>query len=122
MSGFAVEVETQYIVEESDPDSERYVFAYTITISNSGKSPATLLRRHWLITDASGEVEEVEGAGVVGEQPCIKPGESFRYTSGAVLKTPVGAMQGSYQFARDDATSFSVPIPVFSLSVPNMVH
>ena len=101
---------------------DRYVFAYTRTISNGGDAPGKLLRRHWIITDGSGHVEEVRGAGVVGEQPHIRPGEAFRYTSGAVLKTPVGSMEGSYQFERDDAREFSVPIPEFSLSVPNMVH
>ena len=122
MSGFEVDVETRYIAEESDPHDSRYVFAYTITISNTGDAPGKLLRRHWVITDGSGQVEEVRGAGVVGEQPHIRPGEAFRYTSGAVLKTPVGSMEGSYQFQRDDSTEFFVAIPAFSLSVPNMVH
>ena len=122
MSGFAVDVETQYIAEESDPDDGLYVFAYTITISNMGEAPGKLLRRHWVITDGAGHVEEVRGAGVVGEQPHIRPGEAFRYTSGAVLKTPVGSMEGSYQFERDDSTEFAVAIPAFLLSVPNMVH
>ena len=122
MSGFEVTVETQYLATESDPAGDRYVFTYTITISNDGDAPGQLLSRHWIITDGSGHVEEVSGAGVVGEQPRIKPGEAYRYTSGAVIKTPVGSMEGSYQFVRDDATSFTVPIPAFSLSVPNMVH
>jgi len=122
LSGFEVEVETRYVVEESDPDDDRYVFAYTITIFNGGESPGQLLQRRWVITDGSGHVEEVRGAGVVGEQPHIKPGEAYRYTSGAVIKTPVGSMEGSYQFRGDDLTDFSVAIPVFSLSVPNMVH
>ncbi len=122
MSGFEIEVQTRYIAEESDTAAERYVFAYTITISNVGDSPGKLLRRHWIITDGSGKVEHVRGAGVVGEQPRIKPGEAFRYTSGAAIKTPVGSMQGSYAFVRDDESEFLVPIPIFSLCVPNMVH
>lgn len=122
MSGFSVDVETWYVVEESVPEDGRYVFGYTITIANAGDLPGQLLRRHWIITDGSGHVEEVRGPGVVGEQPRIEPGQAFRYSSGAVIETPVGVMQGSYEFVRDDATPFSVAIPAFSLSVPNMVH
>jgi len=122
VSGFSVDVETWYVVEESVPEDGRYVFGYTITIANAGDLPGQLLRRHWIITDGSGHVEEVRGPGVVGEQPRIEPGQAFRYSSGAVIETPVGVMQGSYEFVRDDATPFSVAIPAFSLSVPNMVH
>ncbi len=122
MSGFSVDVETWYVVEESVPEDGRYVFGYTVTIANAGDLPGQLLRRHWIITDGSGHVEEVRGPGVVGEQPRIEPGQAFRYSSGAVIETPVGVMQGSYEFVRDDATPFSVAIPAFSLSVPNMVH
>jgi len=122
VSGFSVDVETWYVVEESVPEDGRYVFGYTITIANAGDLPGQLLRRHWIITDGSGHVEEVRGPGVVGEQPRIEPGLAFRYSSGAVIETPVGVMQGSYEFVRDDATPFSVAIPAFSLSVPNMVH
>lgn len=122
MSGFEVEVNTYYVTAESHPEDEHYVFAYTITITNKGDAAGQLLHRHWVITDASGHVEEVRGSGVVGEQPRLESGREYRYTSGVVLKTPVGSMQGSYEFVRDDGKDFSVPIPVFSLSVPNMVH
>tara|TARA_Y100001934_G_scaffold267345_1_gene347924 strand:- start:2229 stop:2597 length:369 start_codon:yes stop_codon:yes gene_type:complete len=122
VSGFSVDVETWYVEKESVPEDGRYVFGYTITIANAGDLPGQLLRRHWIITDGSGHVEEVRGPGVVGEQPRIEPGQAFRYSSGAVIETPVGVMQGSYEFVRDDATPFSVAIPAFSLSVPNMVH
>ena len=122
MSGIAVEVSTEYLPDQSDPDAEQFAFAYTITISNHGSEPGQLLNRHWLITDATGHTEQVRGPGVVGEQPRIRPGEAYSYTSGAVLKTPVGAMEGGYEFVRDDQTEFQVPIPAFSLSVPNLVH
>ena len=118
----AISINTQYIAEQSDETEERYVFAYTIKISNQWDQPAQLLNRHWIITDAGGEVEEVRGAGVVGHQPRLSPGEAFEYTSGAILKTPVGTMQGSYEFVDDDGNPFIAPIDVFSLSVPNMVH
>jgi ApaG protein len=98
------------------------VFAYTITITNNGERASKLLNRHWVITDALGHVEEVRGEGVVGQQPRLRKGESFRYTSGAVLKTPVGAMQGSYEFEDSDGRMFEVPIQPFSLSQPNLVH
>jgi len=122
MSGFEVEVETQYIEKESDSSLPRYVFAYTITISNHGETVGQLLNRQWTITDAQGDVQEVTGPGVVGKQPHIEPGMAFRYTSACVLATPVGSMQGEYEFQRDDGNLFVVPIPVFSLSVPNLVH
>ena len=93
-----------------------------ITITNEGTAPAKLLSRHWIITDATGGVEEVRGDGVVGHQPRLSPGESFEYTSGSILKTPVGTMQGSYEFVDDEGKRFEAPISVFSLSVPNMVH
>jgi len=121
-NGFEVAVETRYVERESEPDSGRYVFAYTITISNHGDAPGQLLNRHWWITDGQGEVEEVEGPGVVGQQPRIPPGQAFRYTSAAVLGTPVGAMHGSYEFQRDDGSRFEVPIPAFSLRISSMVH
>ena len=117
-----VEVETAYIPEQSDPDQQRYVFSYTITIRNYGSVPSKLLTRHWIITDANGKVEEVKGEGVVGEQPYLKPNEGFRYTSGTVLETPVGSMQGSYHLVADDGVEFDAPIPAFSLSVPNFLH
>jgi ApaG protein len=118
--GFRVDVEVRYIERESDPDSNRYVFAYTITISNDSDQAGQLLNRYWRITDGDGEVQEVEGPGVVGRQPMIESGESFRYTSAAVLQTPVGSMEGHYEFRGDE--SFLVPIPAFSLSRPNVVH
>ena len=117
-----IEVATKYVDDQSEPDVDRYVFAYTITIENVGDLPARLLRRHWIITDANGKVQEVTGDGVVGEQPHLNPGESFRYSSGAVLETPVGAMEGSYHMEADNGTSFEAPIPAFTLAVPGVLH
>lgn len=117
-----VSVQTSYIPEQSDPESRRYVFAYTITIRNEGSLPAKLLTRHWIITDADGKTQEVRGEGVVGEQPHLKPGEGFRYTSGTMLETPVGSMQGSYQMLADDGNEFECPIAPFTLSMPNKIH
>ena len=113
-----IEVETAYLDEQSDPRERRYVFSYTITIRNEGNVPARLLTRHWVITDANGKVQEVRGEGVVGEQPHLKPGQGFRYSSGAVLETPVGAMQGSYQMLADDGAHFDAPIAPFTLAMP----
>ena len=115
-------VETMYIPEQSDPENERYVFAYTITIKNEGTVPAKLLTRHWIITNADGKTQEVRGEGVVGEQPYLQPGEGFKYTSGTMLETPVGSMQGSYQMLADDGQEFECPIKPFTLSVPNKLH
>jgi len=120
--GIGIEVEVRYIDSESEPEQQRYVFAYTIVISNHGDAPAQLLSRHWHVTNAQGEVQEVKGPGVVGQQPRLEPGEAFRYTSAAVLDTPVGSMHGHYEFRRDDGSRFRAAIPAFSLSVPNMVH
>jgi ApaG protein len=117
-----ISVATQFLDEQSDPDGERYVFAYTIRIRNLGRLPAQLLDRHWVITDGNGKVEEVRGEGVVGEQPRLEPGEAFTYTSGAVLETAVGTMQGSYHMSGDDGTEFEAPIPPFTLSVPRTLH
>ena len=117
-----VEVDTSYIEEQSLPQQDRYVFAYTITIRNEGEVPARLLTRHWLITDANGRTNEVRGEGVVGEQPYLKPGESFRYTSGTLLETPVGSMEGSYQMVADDGEQFDAEIPPFTLSIPRTLH
>lgn len=117
-----VEVQTNYIPEQSEPDEQRYVFSYTVTIENHGNISAKLLSRHWYITDANGNVQEVEGDGVVGEHPYLKPGDGFRYTSGTVLKTPVGSMHGSYRMLADDGTEFDTAIPAFTLSVPNALH
>ncbi|MEZ5552664.1 MAG: Co2+/Mg2+ efflux protein ApaG [Pseudomonadales bacterium] len=120
MTQISIDVQPRYIEAESDPDQQRFVFAYTITIANEGSSPARLLNRRWLITDADGGVEEVKGAGVVGKRPRLEPGERFRYTSAAILKTPVGSMQGHYEFERDDGTLFLADIPAFSLSIPSL--
>jgi ApaG protein len=117
-----VEVETDYIEGQSEPDNERYVFSYTITIRNEGGEPAQLLSRHWLITDANGNVQEVKGEGVVGEQPHLKPGEGFQYTSGAMITTPVGSMQGSYQMVTDQGDEFDTEIPAFTLAIPRTLH
>ena len=117
-----VAVKTQFIQNQSDPDSRRFVFAYTITITNSGEVPAKLLTRHWIITDADGRKQEVRGEGVVGENPHLKPGESFRYTSGAAIETPVGSMEGSYQMLADDGHRFDAPISPFTLAVPGTLH
>lgn len=117
-----IEVETSYVPEQSAPARKRYVFAYTITISNEGIVPARLLSRHWVITDAAGKVQEVRGEGVVGEQPRLEPGDSFRYTSGAVLETPLGSMQGSYQMVTDEGAEFEAPIAPFRLSMPHALH
>ena len=110
-----VDVETSYIEEQSDPRDKRFVFSYTITIRNEGQVPARLLTRHWIITDANGNVKETRGDGVVGEQPYLKPGQGFRYSSGAVIETPVGTMQGSYQMMADDGLKFDAPIAPFRL-------
>jgi len=117
-----IAVETAYIDEQSAPDDERYVFAYTITLENTGFVAAQLISRHWVITDAKGHVQEVRGEGVVGEQPHLAPGESFSYTSGAMIETPVGTMHGSYQMVADDGTAFDAPIEAFRLSIPNVLH
>ena len=117
-----VQVVTNYIDDQSEPDADRYVFAYTITISNDGDVAARLVSRHWVITDANGKVQEVSGDGVVGEQPHLSPGERFRYSSGAVLETPVGAMQGLYRMESDDGENFDAPIAPFTLAVPGLLH
>lgn len=123
-SDYALEISvaTQFLDDESDPDAERYVFAYTIRIRNLGRLPAQLINRHWVITDANGKIEEVRGEGVVGEQPRLEPGEQFTYTSGAVIATSVGTMEGSYDMSGDDGTQFDAPIPPFTLSVPRTLH
>lgn len=118
----AVRVQTAYIEEQSAPELSRYVFAYTITIRNEGAVAAKLVSRHWVITDANGKVQEVQGVGVVGEQPHLKPGEGFQYTSGTVLETPVGSMEGTYQMVTDDGTKFDTAIPAFTLSTPKALH
>ena len=117
-----VDVVTHYIPEQSSPDEDRFVFAYTITIRNTGNLAAKLLTRHWIINDANGKVQEVHGEGVVGEQPYLQPGETFQYTSGTVIETPVGSMEGSYQMVTDEGEAFNAIIPVFTLSYPNALH
>jgi ApaG protein len=117
-----IDVATRYLDEQSEPEQDRYVFAYTIRIHNSGKVPARLLKRHWIITDANGKTEEVEGDGVVGEQPYLRPGEKFEYTSGAVLETDLGTMRGDYQMLADDGTQFAAAIPPFTLTIPRTLH
>lgn len=112
---FRVDVQPQYLPEQSAPQQGLYSFAYTITITNSGQVPAQLISRHWLITDAHGQVEEVKGLGVVGHQPLLKPGESFEYTSGCRLRTPSGSMQGSYFCVAEDGERFEAEIPAFVL-------
>lgn len=117
-----VEVESRFVPDQSQPTDNRYVFAYTITLRNAGATGAQLMTRHWVIKDANGKVEEVRGDGVVGEQPWMRPGESFEYTSGAVLETAVGTMEGSYSMIADDGTQFDAPIPTFVLSIPRTLH
>src|SRR5664279_1458827 len=117
-----VDVESTYLEEQSAPSEHRYVFAYTVTLRNSGEVPAKLLTRHWIITDANGAKQEVRGEGVVGEQPHLQPGQGFRYSSGAVIQTPVGAMQGSYHMLGDDGQHFDAPIPAFRLAMPGLLH
>lgn len=118
----AVQVTTQYLPEQSDPERGRYFFAYTIGVTNSGSVAAQLISRHWIITDADGRKEEVRGLGVVGHQPLLKPGESFEYTSGCPLASPVGTMRGSYQMVAEDGTRFEAPIPEFVLAMPRTLH
>lgn len=122
LHNFDVKVETAYIPSESDPDSSRYIFAYTITIVNNGDSPAKLLNRHWVITDSNGKVQEVKGEGVVGEQPYIKPGQGFQYTSGTMLETPFGVMQGAYEMISDNGENFDTKVKPFTLATPRLLH
>ena len=111
-----------YIEDQSDPSKNEYVFAYTITLTNTGNVPAQLISRHWTITDANNKVMEVKGLGVVGQQPLLQPGESFEYTSGTHLETAVGTMRGTYQMVAEDGQRFDAPIPSFTLSVPRILH
>jgi ApaG protein len=117
-----VSARTMFIPEQSDTENGRYVFAYTITIANTGNVPAQLVSRHWIITDANNQVQEVRGMGVVGEQPLLRPKESFEYTSGTAIATPVGTMRGSYQMVAEDGVRFDAPIPQFTLSMPRVLH
>jgi len=113
---------TQYLPEQSDEAADRYVFAYTITIENTGNVPAQLISRHWVITDAEQSVQEVRGIGVVGEQPLLQPGQKLEYTSGTSIATPVGSMHGSYQMVAEDGEHFEAEIPEFHLSMPRVLH
>ncbi len=117
-----VDVETSYLDEQSSPTEQRYVFSYTITIRNEGERPAQLLSRHWIITDANGKVKEVRGDGVVGEQPHLEPGQGFRYSSGAIIETPVGTMQGSYLMVDGEGRRFDAPIAPFRLAIPGILQ
>ncbi|MEC5386089.1 Co2+/Mg2+ efflux protein ApaG [Uliginosibacterium sp. H3] len=117
-----VETSAEFIADQSSPDEGRFVFAYQIRIENKGKVPAKLISRHWLITDAEGRVQEVRGVGVIGEQPTIAPGESFEYTSGCSIATPVGTMRGEYQMTAEDGTDFDADIPEFLLPGPRVLH
>lgn len=112
----------QFIPEQSDPENDRYIFAYTITIRNIGEVPAQLVSRHWIITDGNNEIQEVRGLGVVGKQPLLQPGESFQYTSGSSLTTPIGTMKGTYQMVAEDGTHFEAEIPEFVLATPRALH
>ena len=117
-----ITVETQFLPEQSEPGRSRYAFSYTITISNIGKETVRLLNRHWIITDGDNQVQEVHGEGVVGKQPLIEPGASFKYTSGAVIDTAVGTMEGSYEMISASGRPFIAPINVFSLAQPSALH
>jgi len=117
-----IDTATVYLPHQSDAEQNRFVFAYTITIRNIGSVPAQLLTRHWLITDSDGKIQEVHGDGVVGEQPSIAPGEFHSYSSGAVLETPVGTMEGRYGMLSENGTEFSTNIPVFRLAVPGVLN
>jgi ApaG protein len=119
---FSVSVQPRFVPEQSDPEQDRYLFAYTVTVRNTGEVAAQLISRHWIITDGEGKVHEVRGLGVVGEQPVLAPGESFEYTSGCPLETPVGTMRGSYQCVAADGTRFDATIPEFVLSMPSALH
>ena len=115
-------VRTTYLPEQSDETLDRYVFAYTITIANTGMVAAQLISRHWIIEDGGNDAQEVRGLGVVGEQPLLKPGDSFEYTSGTAISSPVGSMKGSYQMIAEDGLRFDASIPEFTLSVPRTLH
>ncbi|GIX33070.1 MAG: protein ApaG [Lysobacterales bacterium] len=117
-----VRVDSRYLPDQSDPRENRYVFAYTVRLLNTGRIAAQLLRRHWIIVDGNGKVQEVRGEGVVGEQPRLEPGQRYEYTSGAVLETAVGSMRGSYEMLAEDGTRFLAPIPPFRLAVPRVIH
>jgi ApaG protein len=118
----SVRAVARFLPEQSSPEGNQFVFAYRVTIRNTGSITVQLVSRHWIITDAANKVQEVRGLGVIGEQPTLKPGESHEYSSGSSLATPVGTMRGSYQMLAEDGTKFEAPIPEFVLSVPNALH
>jgi len=117
-----IEPVSTYVADQSDPSRDQFVFAYTIRITNTGTVAAKLVSRHWIITDSEHRVQEVRGAGVIGQQPRLAPGESFEYTSGTAIGTSVGTMKGAYQMVAADGTRFEAPIPEFTLSVPRVLH
>ena len=118
----SVAANATYVADQSDPSRNQYVFSYKITVTNTGSVPAKLVSRHWIITDGEHRVQEVKGLGVIGQQPLLKPGESFEYTSGTHLTTPVGTMRGTYQMVAEDGSAFEATIPPFTLSVPRVLH
>jgi ApaG protein len=118
----SVQALSSYVPDQSDEEASRYVFSYTVTIRNTGTVAAQLISRHWIITDSNSQIQEVRGLGVIGEQPMLHPGETFEYTSGSALSTPVGTMRGSYQMVAEDGTKFEADIPEFVLSVPRVLH
>jgi len=122
MARVCVQVLSQYVESQSSPEEDRYVFAYTITIRNPGRTRVQLRSRYWLITNGNGRETEVQGDGVVGEQPFIEPGGEYQYTSGAILETPMGTMQGHYVMIGEEGTAFNVDIPVFRLAVQTHIH
>lgn len=124
MADYQIQVTAQstYVPEQSDAEAGRFVFAYTIKITNIGAVPAQLISRHWIITDSDNRVQEVRGLGVVGEQPLLQPNQSFEYTSGTAIGTPVGTMKGSYQMVAEDGVRFDAAIPEFTLSIPRVLH
>ena len=118
----SISPQSQYLADQSDEPAGRFVFAYTITLRTTGSISAQLVSRHWIITDANNQIQEVKGLGVVGEQPLLAPGESYQYTSGAAIATPVGTMRGTYQMVAVEGTRFDAPIPEFTLSIPRTLH
>jgi len=119
---FSVSVETAYLPDQSNPDENKYAFAYTVIISNVGSVAAQLISRHWIITDANNHVQEVKGLGVVGAQPLLQPGQQFEYTSGTLLATPIGSMCGTYKIVAEDGTMFDAVIESFTLAVPKILN
>jgi len=117
-----VKVEVTFIPDQSDVEHNRYAFAYHVTITNTGNIAAQLISRHWIVTEADGETQEIKGLGVVGAQPLLNPGEQYEYTSGTVINTPMGEMHGTYQMVAEDGTQFDAIIPVFSLCMPRVLH